>query len=91
MSIVLRGLKQFSMAYLDDILVFSSSIDKHLQQLQAVFNQLRKHGLKVKLPKCQFMKEETKYQEFVINKNGINSDKVEVIQLMPEPKIVRQV
>ena len=93
MFIALGGLEQFSMAYLDDILVFSNNISEHLQHLSSVFNQLRKHGLKIKLPKCQFMMAETKYLGFVINKQGIkpDDDKVEVIRSMPEPKTVRRV
>ena len=93
MSIVLGGLEGFSMAYIDDILVFSSSINEHFQHLQAVFNRLRRHGLKIKLAKCQFLMAETKYLGFVINKQGIkpDDDKVKVIRSMPEPKTVRQV
>ena len=93
MSIVLEGLENFSMAYLDDIIIFSSSVREHLQHLQAVFERLKSHGLKLKLPKCQFMNEETRYLGFVINKNGIkpDSNKIEVIRSMPEPKTVRQV
>ena len=85
MSVVLAGLEQFSMAYLGDILVFSSNFSEHLQHLQAVFERLKNHGLKLKLPKCQFMKDETKYLGFVINKNGIkpDTDKIEVIRSMP--------
>ena len=93
MSVMLAGLENFSMVYLDDILVFSSSVSEHLQHLQAVFERLKSHGLKLKLPKCQFMNEETRYLDFVINKNGIKPDssKIEVIRSMPEPKTVRQV
>ena len=93
MSIVLEGLEQFSLAYLDDIMVFSNSISEHLQHLQSVFNQLRKHGLKIKLPKCQFMMAETKYLGFVMNKKEIkpDDDKVKVIRSMPESRTVRQV
>ena len=42
MSVVLGGLEQFAMAYLDDILVFSTNASEHLQHLQIVFSQLRK-------------------------------------------------
>ena len=93
MSIVLGGLEQFSMAYLDNILVFSNSISEHLQHLQSLFNHLRNHGLKIKFPKCQFMMAETKYLEFVINKKGIKTydDKAEVICSISELKTVRQV
>ena len=54
---------------------------------------MRKHGIKIKLRKCQFMMAETKYLGFVINKKGIkpDDDKVELIRWMPESKTVRQV
>jgi len=93
MSVVLGGLEQFAMAYLDDILIFSSSADEHLRHLQTVFARLRKHGLKIKLSKCQFMKKETKYLGFVIDESGVHPDidKVEVMRAMPEPRTVREV
>ena len=93
MSVVLGGLEQFAMAYLDDILIFSASVDEHLRHLKTVFARLRKHGLKIKLSKCQFMKKETKYLGFVIDESGVHPDidKVEVIRAMPEPRTVREV
>ena len=93
MSVVLGGLEQFAMAYLDDILIFSASINEHLRHLKIVFVQLRKHGLKIKLPKCKFMKKKTKYLGFVIDKSGVHPDidKVEVIRALPKPQTVREV
>lgn len=93
MSVVLGGLEQFAMAYLDDILIFSATIDEHLRHLRTVFARLRKHGLKIKLPKCQFMKKETNYLGFVIDEGGVHPDidKVEVIRAMPQPRTVREV
>ena len=91
MSIVLNGMETFAMAYLDDILVFSRLPEEHFEHLQRVFDRLKKHGLKLKLSKYQFLKEETKYLGFVINKDGIKTDvdKVAVIRAMPAPKAVR--
>ena len=38
MSVVLgAGLEQFALAYLDDILIFSASVDEHLRHLKVVF------------------------------------------------------
>ena len=93
MSIVLEGLEDHAMAYLDDILVFSKTPEEHFRHLQEVFNRLRNHNLKLKLKKCQFLQEGTKYLGFVIDKDGIkpDMDKVEVIRNMPEPKTVKQV
>ena len=50
MSIVLEGLEDFAMAYLDDVLVFSKIPEEHFEHLQQVINRLREHNLKVKLP-----------------------------------------
>ena len=93
MSVVLGGLEQFAMAYLDDILIFSASVSEHLKHLKTVFARLRKHGVKIKLSKCQLMKKETKYPGFVIDESGVHPDidKVEVIRAIPEPRTVKEV
>ena len=93
MSIALDGMETFAMAYLDDIMVFSRSPEEHFEHLQRVFDRLKRHGLKMKLSKCQFLREETKYLGFVINKDRIKTDvdKVEVIRAMSAPKTVREI
>ena len=47
MNQVLEGLN-FAMTYLDDIIIFSNSGEKHLIHLEEVFCQLREAGLKMK-------------------------------------------
>ena len=91
MSIVLNGTETFSMAYLDDNMMFSRTPEGHFENLQRVFDRLRRHGLKLKLSKCQFLREETKVLGFVVNKDRIkiDVDKVEVIRAMSAPKTVR--
>ena len=44
-----ESLDDFVIIYLDDILVFSYSIEKHEAHLHWVFNQLQKHFLKTKI------------------------------------------
>ena len=61
MARVLEGLDKFTVAYLDDILIFSETLEEHLAHIQNVFNRLRKHHLKLKLKKCSFLKAETNY------------------------------
>ena len=51
MSIVLHGLRNFAMAYLDDIMIFSALEEDHKQHIQIIFNCLRQHNLKLKLSK----------------------------------------
>ena len=42
--------------YLDDIIIFSSTFDEHIERLQAVFERLQEHKLKLKASKCEFFK-----------------------------------
>ncbi|XP_060071985.1 uncharacterized protein LOC132551825 [Ylistrum balloti] len=93
MSIVLRGLDHMAIAYLDDILIFSPTIEEHLEHIRIVFNRLRQHDLRLKLKKCFFAQTETKYLGFTINKGGVMPDmqKVEAIRAMAAPTNVREV
>lgn len=93
MSVVLQGLDSFVLAYLDDILIFSKSIEEHERHLRTVFDRLRQHGLKLKAKKCSFMKEQTQYLGFIIDKRGVrpDPDKVAAIRSLPSPTSVREV
>ena len=68
--------------YLDDILIYSSDIKQHLQDLEEVLEVLRKNQLYAKLSKCQFLKEETEYLGFIVSNKGIQVDpkKIKAIQ-----------
>ena len=93
MSHVLADCTDFATAYLDDILVFSLTFEEHLEHLNVIFEKLRQHNLKLKLKKCSFLKTETNYLGFIINKDGIKPDhkKVEAIRSLPVPTCVREV
>ena len=93
MIIVLQGCEEFAMAYFDDVLIFSKDPEEHLRHIETIFKRIRQHGLKLKLKKCTFFKEETDYLGFVISKDGIKPDskKVEAIRDLPEPKSVREI
>ena len=51
----------FAMVYLDDVIVYSEMLEDHLTWLQAIFDCFAHHGLKLKLSKCHFFKEEITY------------------------------
>ena len=57
-------------AYIDDLLVHSSSWTAHLEHLEEAFRTLRKHNLKVNLDKCLFGKSEVAYLGHVITEHG---------------------
>ena len=49
MSTVLRDLSHFSLAYLDDMIILSPSIEEYLKHINLIFDQLREHNLKMKI------------------------------------------
>ena len=44
----------FVVVYLDDIVIYSQTLEEHLRHLRLVFSRLREHELYVKREKCQF-------------------------------------
>ena len=81
-----------TMAYLDDIIIHSSSFEDHLVRLEAVFVKLRDQGLKLKPSKCHLFQKRVKYLGHVISENGVEADpeKVEVVKNWPVPKTVQE-
>ena len=53
MGEVLKDLP-FCRCYIDDIIIWSTTLEEHLRHLQVVFDRLRKAGLKVHPGKCVF-------------------------------------
>eukprot|EP00794_Sanderia_malayensis_P003974 gene3974-4523_t len=89
MQLVLSGLQwQVCMVYLDDVIVYSKSFDKHLDNLRLVFERFKNEGLKLKPKKCYFCQPEVLYLGHVVGKDGIkpNPEKISVIQNYPVPK-----
>ena len=78
--------------YLDDILVFSRTIEEHIQRLDTVFTKLKTHGLKIKPSKCHFFRREVKYLGHVVSQKGVSTDpdKTEAIRSWPKPTTEKQ-
>lgn len=74
--------------YLDDIVVWSKSIDKHDKHLQQVFDALRKAGLYVNPKKCHFFRSEIRFLGHKISQKGIEADegKADCILNWPQPR-----
>lgn len=75
MDIVLAGLKwKCCLVYLDDIIVYSSSFEQHLLDLQKVLTALADAHLTLKSSKCNFCRHEMKFLGHIITPYGIKPD-----------------
>ncbi len=54
MQRVLAGLEDYSVPYIDDIIIFSTSIEFHIDHIKQVLGRLAQHGLTVKESKCKW-------------------------------------
>jgi hypothetical protein len=88
MDEVVGGLKWTSvLVYIDDLIVFSPSVERHADDLRVVFDRLRSAGLTLKPKKCQLFAASVKYLGQVVSAEGIapDEDKVKAIRRMPYP------
>ena len=60
--------------YLDDVVIFSRSIEEHYEHLREVFNRFKQHNLKLKPRKCEMMKTSVKYLGHVVSPGGVATD-----------------
>ena len=83
----------YCIIYLDDIIVFSKTLEEHVIRLRAVFEKLKQVGLKIKPSKCEFFRQELTYLGHVVSREGIQADpkKVEAILKWPIPTNVTEV
>lgn len=73
------------LVFIDDILVYSSSVTDHFIRLQAVFEKLRTAGLKLKPSKCSFLETQVNYLGHTLSEDGVypDPDKLKVVQDWP--------
>ena len=81
------------MVYFDDILVYSKSLNDHVEHLRRVFELLREYKFYANTKKCSFATDQVGFLGYVIFAKGIKMDssKVQAILEWPIPKSVSEV
>ena len=69
------------MAYIDDIVIATETVEDHMARLREVFECLREAGFKMRVAKCDFMKSEIKYLGRVVSAEGVKPDPKAVAKL----------
>ena len=90
---VLRNLlDQCVIAYLDDILVYSKTLDDHRQHVTKVLTCLAAVDLKLEPEKCEFHQKVVDFLGYVVTTEGIKADpeKVKALLEWPRPTNVKE-
>ena len=97
MNRVLCGLNpddgpMFVAVYLDDVLIFSWTMEEHLIHLQLVLDRIIQAGLKLRPSKCHFVKQEVRYLGHTVTPAGLkpNDDQIMAVKKYSTLKSVKE-
>jgi len=78
--------------FLDDILIFSRSVEEHIVHLNQVLAIFRMHKVKINIKKCSFFKEEVEVLGHVVSKDGLKTmkSKTQAVEDWVQPKDVSE-
>jgi len=93
MDCLINGMDSFAAAYLDDIVIYSSTWEEHLAHIRAVFEGLREAGLTVKPRKCQFGMSQCVYLGHIVGSGVVCPEqaKIQAVSSFPVPKTKKEV
>ena len=83
----------FTIAYLDNIIIFSKTPKEHLLHIRMVFKKLKSANLSMKKSKCSFFSKEIQYLGHILSATGIRPlpAKTHAIQHMQPPTTPKQI
>uniref|UniRef100_A0A2N9HL76 RNA-directed DNA polymerase n=1 Tax=Fagus sylvatica TaxID=28930 RepID=A0A2N9HL76_FAGSY len=86
-------LGRFVVVYFDDILVYSKSLDEHIEHLHCVLAVLRKEKLYANLKTCYFCLDKVVFLGYLVSGKGlaVDEEKVKAIKEWPTPKSITEV
>ena len=94
MELALRGLQwHICLIYLDDVLVFGSDFEQHMDRVHEVLSRITEAGLKLKPEKCQLLQTSVSFLGHTISAEGVlpNPDNLAKIKQWPIPTNTTQV
>lgn len=85
-------LRRFVIIFFDDILIYSPTIEAHVEHLQMVFQTIREQQLFLKKEKCCFASPKVEYLGHFITKEGVSTDpsKIQAVATWPRPANLKQ-
>jgi hypothetical protein len=91
-SVLCPCLRRFVLVFMDDILVYSPSLEAHSEHLHVVLDLLRQEQLFVKRSKCSFACNKLEYLGHIVFGDGVATDpqKTQAMQNWPLPTNVTE-
>lgn len=76
---------------MDDILIYSSSLEEHVKLLREVFIILQQNQLLIKRSKCSFDQRSVEYLGHVVSAQGVSTDpaRIKAVNQWPVPSNIK--
>ena len=86
----MKGLQWKTLLYLDDLIIFSSTFEEHIERLDEILTRLGKAELRLKPSKCELFQEKVIFLGHLVTPAGVEPDpeKVAAVRDWPVPKNV---
>lgn len=81
-------LNHWVIVYIDDILIYSNSLEDHVRHVRSVLQRLIKHQLYAKAEKCEFHQTSVSFLGYIISPEGVAMDdsKVQAVLKWSQPR-----
>jgi len=92
-EVLMEHIDMCCIVYLDDILIYSNTLQQHRKEVSNILEAIRKSGMKVKPSKGEFHQSETEYLGFIIGQEGVKIDpvKTQAIWDWTIPKKIKEI
>uniref|UniRef100_A0A3B1KCG2 ribonuclease H n=1 Tax=Astyanax mexicanus TaxID=7994 RepID=A0A3B1KCG2_ASTMX len=80
------------LVFLDDLIVFSDTLEEHESRLMRVLTKLKDFGLKLSPEKCHFFRRSVRYLGHIVSEDGVETDpeKISALTTWPKPRNIRE-
>ena len=92
-KVFMEELDKFVLVFIDDILIYSWSVEEHEQHLRVILKKLRAHELYAKFSKCEFWLQQVAFLGHIITIDGVkvDSEKVKAVSEWKQPTNVIEI
>jgi hypothetical protein len=84
-AIFQQHMRMFVLIFMDDILVFSRSLEEHKEHIKIMFQTLFDNNLYIKFNKCTFAQQQISYLGHIISNHGVDTDPTKTTSIVNWP------
>jgi len=92
-EVLMKHINMGCIGYLDDVLIYSDTLQQHRNDVSNILEAIRDSGMKVKPSICEFYQSQTEYLGFIIGREGVKTDpvKTQAIWDWTAPKEIKEI